>query len=148
MEFAYVQPPVDVKRLPTYLANRMRELSSVLDSVHAQGISEIIDQNAVYTFAAIHRGLSIRHTGATARIWTVPDDPDILPGSKYFLFQLGAGAITLRGATGISVTFFDQTTAGGLTRTAGDFTLANPCIATLQKSELDTLWYLSGDNIT
>lgn len=148
MEFAYIPPPPQPERLATYLAERMRELSSMLDSFRAQGISEVLDQNNPYTFAPIHRGLSLRHTDATARLWQVPDDPNILPGSMFGIIQVGAGIITLRGKAGVTITFFDQSTAGGLSRTAGDFILADPCIATLQKGRVDTQFYLSGDNIT
>jgi len=123
-----------------------------IDSIFLYPMQEVsssltIVQNAAYTLSPLHRGKTIEHNDSTARVYTVPNDSDIPAGALYGLRQIGSGTLTIRGATGVTVTWMDQSTAGGNSRTAGDFDLADPCDAVLQK-DTDTQWYLRGDNIT
>lgn len=148
VEISFLHPPEDPQALATYLAAHISELQGVLAEIDDSALSGIIILNQAYTLAPIHKGLTLQHTDGTARIWTIPEDEDIVPGAMFGILQIGSGNLTLRGAAGVTITFFDQTTAGGLSRTAGDFVLADPCLATLQKGRTHAQYYLSGDNIT
>ena len=113
-------------------------------------VMPILELDTSATFSLASNGYLLHKDTVGAADWTCPNDADIPAGATWIITidAAGVGAIRIKGATGVTVKFFDQINEVVTSVTAGNgFTLTDASVATLMKYD-DLTYFLWGGSIT
>lgn len=107
------------------------------------------EQDASASVSLAVNGHLLHRDGAGAADYTLPNDGDIPVGATWTVANdtAAAGLFRVKGATGVTVKWFDQTNKVVTTVVAANgFTLEDACVATIYKYT-DTIYFLWGGAI-
>lgn len=112
-------------------------------------VMPILEQDAAETFELATNGGLYHRDGVSAVDYTLPNDGDIPAGATWVVVNddEGGGLFRIKGATGVTVRFFDQVNNVITNVTAGNgFTLSDGTVATVVKYT-DTIYFLWGGGL-
>lgn len=114
-------------------------------------VMPVSEQDGNYTLVLATNGGLLHKDTTGAADYTLPNDGDIPQGATWTVVcdvAASVGLFRIKGATGVTVKWFDQINNTVTSVTAGNgFTLDNGCVATIYKYA-DTTYFLWGGGIT